>query len=1069
MRSNQILRTIFLAGVMVAGSIALAAQEITGTILGTVRDVAGGAIAGAMIIVTNEGTTLSRTVESDANGDYRVALLPIGSYTVKISKSGFTGYEHKGIQLAVNQNARVDGSLKPGSMEQSVVVEGNAAQLETVVATIGKVVEETSITQLPLNGRNYLQLGLLQPGVTPITTNLAKSGSAAAADQGFAVNGLRTQANVFLIDGALNTDLFFTSSNLKPPPDAIQEFKILTNSYQPEFWGGGSVVNLVIRSGANRFHGQAWEFLRNNVFDARNFFATTAPVLKQNQFGAGIGGPFILPKIYDGRNKTFFYGYYDGFRNREGVTRQTNVPSTAQAAGDFSGSSIRPVMPGTNTRFPSDQVPVNPITAKLLALYPKSTSGTFSSSPSQSDTRDGFGFRVDHHIGDHDTIWGHYLYDKLRQILPFAPFGAVVPGFPGLARNTPQTLTLGETHVFSSRLLSDLHLSFVRTAFVNPIFTRRDRLSDFGFQYKSTYPSYETIPFISLTGFSALGNPQGPGLRFTNTYELREAVSYTAGRHNWKLGADIRNTRYNIMFGSGENGSYTFNGTFTGVALADFELGLPASFSQNTVGAGHLHGWTYEWYVQDEWRLRPHLTLNLGLRHTMATAFGSNATDLFAAFRLGKQSTLRPDAPTNLVYSGDPGVPSGNVPGDFNNFAPRIGLAWDPTGTGRWSIRTGFGIFYEYIPGIAQFNSEFSAPPGFPSITVNSPRNYANPLANIPNPFQPGAIRTPVSFTSLAPDLHLPYDEQWNFSIQRQLPKDVLVEVDYIGTAGVGLIRSRPINPAQFRVGATQGNTNSRRIFAPNFASVNQIENSASSHYHGLQLSANKRYSHGLSFLASYTFSKAIDNGSYYNISQGTNAGNSNNPMNPFDLRAEKGLSLYDVRHRFVISGVYLLPFGRNLSGLAGTLAKGWATNLIVTLQSGTPFTVAEPLDVSFTGVGADRPNVVCNPNDGPKTVAMWFKTSCFQRLSQTANAGQFGNEGRDIGIGPPYKNVDFGLAKNFPIRESLDVQFRAEFFNIFNHPNFNLPDFTMGSGTFGRIQGALDPRVLQFGLKLVF
>lgn len=1069
MRSKLARGILLTLALMLVGAISSPGQDITGTIGGTVHDLTGGSVAGATVTVTNEGKGLARTVLSDSNGEYLVNLLPIGNYAVKIEKQGFAGYEQKGIKLAVNQNARVDGLLKLGSIEQSMVVEGDAAQIETTVATIGKVVEEKSITQLPLNGRNYLQLGVLQPGVTPITTNLARSGSGAAADQGFAVNGLRTQANVFLVDGALNSDLFFTSSNLKPPPDAIQEFKILTNSYAAEYWGGGSVVNLVIRSGTNRFHGQLWEFLRNDIFDARNFFATSTPPLKQNQFGGGVGGPLRIPKIYDGKNRTFFYAYYDGFRNRQGITSSTNVPTPALASGDFSGVTNPPHQPGTNTPFPGNQVPVNPITAKLLALYPTSATGKFSASPSQSDTRDGFGFRIDHHMGDHDTIWGHYLYDVQRQILPFAPFGAVVPGFPGTARNTPQTLTIGETHIFSSRLLSDLHLSFVRTDFANPFFTRRDSLSSFGFQYASTAPSVETIPFISVSGFSPLGNPQGPGLRFTNTYELREVISYLTGRHNLKFGADLRNTRYNIAFGSGVNGSFSFNGTFTGNALADFELGLPSSFTQSTLGIGHLHGYTYEWYVQDEWRLRSNLTLNLGLRHTMATAFSGAKTDLFAAFRVGLQSTIRPDAPVNLVYSGDPGVPSGNVPADLNNVAPRIGIAWDPTGSGKWSVRAGFGLFYEYIPGIAQFNSEFSSPPGFPNITINAPTNYTNPLAGLSNPLQPGSIRTPVAFTSLGPDLHLPYDEQWNVSIQRQLPYEVLVEADYIGTAGVGLIRSRPINPAVFGPGATVANTNARRIYASNFASVNQIENSANSHYHALQLSVNKRFSRGLSFLASYTFSKAIDNGSYYNISQGTNAGNSNNPMNPFDLRPEKGLSLFDVRNRFVVSGVYQLPFGRRLTGFAGVLAKGWATNFIVTLQSGTPFTVSEPLDVSFTAVGADRPNVTCNPNDGPRTVRAWFKTSCFQRLSQSTNAGQYGNEGRDIVIGPPFKDFDFAISKDFPIRESLGLQFRAESFNLFNHPNFNLPDFNIGSATFGQIQGALDPRILQFALKLSF
>jgi hypothetical protein len=1069
------MRSKLLAGMllMLVLGVVAASQEITATILGTVRDVSGAAVGNATITVTNEGTGVSRTVKSDADGNYLVSLLPVGSYTVKVEKEGFTTHVQKGIVLVVNQNARVDAALKPGSVQESVIVESNAAQIETTSSTIGKVMEEESITQLPLNGRNYLQLGVLQPGVAPITTNLAKSGSAAAADEGFAVNGLRTQANVFLVDGALNTDLFFTASNLRPPPDAIQEFKILTNSYEPEYWGGGSVVNLVIRTGTNQYHGQAWEFLRNDIFDAKNFFATLHPPLKQNQFGGGVGGPVRIPKLYDGRNKTFFYAYYDGFRNRQGMTSATTVPPTAEAGGNFNGVSPPPHQPGTSQPFPGNQVPVNPIAAKLLALYPTSATGAFSASPSQSEDHDGFGVRVDQHFGDHDTLWGHYLYNRIREVLPFAPFGAVVPGFPGTANDTPQTITIGETHIFSSRLLSDLHLSYVRTNFANPVFTRRDNLTDFGFQYASTFPSYETIPFISITGFSALGNPQGPGIRFTNTYELREAVGYTTGRHNVKVGLDVRNTRYNILFGSGENGSYSFTGQFTGYALADFELGLPASFTQSTVGFGHLKGWTYEWYAQDDWRLLSNLTLSLGLRHTMATAFSAAATDLFGAFRLGEKSTLRPDAPTNLVYQGDPGVPSGTVPGDYNNVAPRIGLAWDPTGKGKWSIRAGFGMFYEYVPGIAQFNAEFSSPPGFPSFTIFDPTNFANPLVGMPNPFQGSKITTPVSLTSLAPNLHLPYDEQWNLSVQRELPGDVLIEADYIGTRGVGLIRTRQINPAVFGPGATTKNTNARRIYAPNFASVSQIENSASSDYHALQLSANKRFSHGLTFLASYTFSKAIDNGSYYNISQGTNAGNSNQPMNPFDLALEKGLSLYDVRNRFVASGVYQLPFGRSLTGFAGVLAKGWASNFIITVQSGTPFTVQEPVDISLTGVGADRPNVICNPNSGPHTVAEWFNINCFQRLSATTNAGQYGNEGRDIVIGPPYRDFDFAVTKDFPIREAFGMQFRAEFFNIFNHPNFNLPNLTEGpappTGSFGSIQSALDPRILQFSLKLHF
>lgn len=1052
-----------------AGTTSLVAQEITGTILGNVKDISGAAVANAAITITNEGTGIKRTVSSDANGDYTVSLLPVGKYTVTVVRQGFSTYVQKGIELHVNQNARVDAALKPGSVQEEVTVAANAAQIETTTATVGKVMEERPITELPLNGRNYLQLGVLQPGVSPITPNLSLSGSGAAADEGFTVNGLRTQANVFLIDGALNTDLFYTSSNLKPPPDAIQEFRILTNDYAPEFWGGGSVVNLVIRSGTNQLHGDLWEFLRNDAVDAQNYFATTHPPLKQNQFGGAVGGPIYIPHLYDGRDKTFFYFYYEGLRVRQGVTSNASVPTVAEVGGDFNGVTPVPIDPSTHMPFPGNMVPVNPISAQLLALYPQSTTGTFSTSPSQTNNENSYGFRIDHHLGNRDTIWGHYLYSGDNQILPFAPFGATVPGFPGSAQITPQTLTVGETHLFSNNVVSDLHLSYVRTNFANPIFTRRDSLSSFGFEYPTTAPTYETIPFIAVSGLSSLGNPQGPGIRITNTFEGREAISVVTGKHNLKFGVDIRNTRYNIIFGSGVNGSYTFNGTFTGNPLADFELGMPSVFTQATVGGGHLHGYTYEGYVQDDFRLRPNLTLNIGVRYTAQTAFADNSNELFGAFRVGQQSTVRPDAPMDLVYQGDPGVPPGTFPRDANNFAPRIGIAWDPTGKGVWSLRAGYGMFYEYVPGIAVFNAAFSSPPGFPSVTINAPSDYANPLVSNPGALAPGSIKTPVSLTSLSPNLHLPYDQQWNLSLQRQLPADMLFEADYIGTKGTGLIMTIPINPAVFGPGATVANTNARRIFAPNFASVNQVTNTGWSKYNGLQLSLNKRFSHGLSFLGSYTWSKSLDNNSFYNISQGTNAGNLNQPEKPSDLSLEKGLSLFDVRNRFVLSATYIAPFGKGLEGFLGAIAKGWETNFVVSLQSGTPFTVYEPVDISLTGVGADRPNVVGDPNAGPRTVQEWFNTAAFQRLNSVTDAGQYGNEPRNEIIGPPYKNVDFSLAKNFPMGERFRLQFRSEFFNVFNHPNFGTPVYTAGSPQFGQILKAADPRIIQFALKLHF
>ncbi len=1063
--------------------------ETTGTILGTVRDLTGAAIPNAKITITNEGTGVARVVTSGPTGEYTVTLLPVGRYQLSAEADGFQSYVQRGIVLAVNQNARIDVELKPGSVSEKIEVQANASQVESTIATVGKVVEERPIVDLPLNGRNFLQLGVLQPGVNPITPNLAKSGSGAASDQGFNVNGLRTQANVFMVDGGLDTDLFFTSSVLKPPPDAIQEFKILTNSYSAEFWGGGSVVNVVTKAGTNSFHGAAWEFLRNDFFDARDFFSrkgiTPIPALKQNQFGASAGGPVIIPGIYNGRNKTFFYAYYEGFRQRRGLTQTAGVPSNLERQGDFSQSARKPIDPSTGARFPGDRVPINSISAKLLALYPTANSGVnqFVASPSQSDDRNGFGVRIDHNFSQSDMLWGRYLQNNQEIIQPFVPFGATVPGFPGLANQKPKTVTVGETHIFNPELLNDLRLSYVRLNFGSPLFTRRDKLSDFGFTYAPTAPEFETVPVIQITGLSSLGNPQGPGIRVTNTYEIRDSLAWAKGRHDAKFGVDLRHTVYNITFGGGMSGQFTFNGQFTGVALADFLLGRPSNFSQNIVRSGHLSGSTYEFYGQDNFRLFPNLTLNFGIRYTVATAFKTLNRELFGAFRPGRTSSLRPDAPVGLVYQGDPGVPDGTFDTDNNNVAPRIGFAWDPTGAGKWSVRGGYGVFFEYIPGIAQFNAAFSSPPAAPSFSSNNVTNYANPLAGSTNPFAARSITTPVGLTSLAENLVMPYDQQWNLSVQRQMPADVLLEAAYIGTRGVKLLRFNQANPAVFNPGTAlcptpvnlaavttcRNNTDRRRIFAPNFRAITQVENSASSNFNSLQLSANKRFSSGLSFLASYTWSKAIDDASYLNISQGTNPGNVNPPMVPSNPALDRGPSLFDVRHRFVLSGIYDLPVGRQFSGVPGALLKGWQVNWILQLQSGTPFTVLEPTDVSLTGVGADRPNITCNPNSGPRSVAEWFETSCIQRLDPVANAGQFGNERRNSVVGPPYKNLDLSLMKYFPVTEQVRVQFRTEAFNILNHPNFNIPDHILGSARFGQLIEARDPRILQLGLKVLF
>ncbi len=1062
---------------MITFILPLQATETTATLKGQVKDETGASLPGVSILLTNELTGLKRAVTSDETGSFVVPLLPVGKYTLQAELVGFQRFVQRGITLEVNQTAHLEIVLRVGEIEETVTVEANVSQVDTASSALGKVVDSRKIIDLPLNGRNFLQLGTLQPGVAPITPGIARSGGGAAADQGFAVHGLRTQFNNFLMDGATNTDFFFAASTLRPPPDALQEFKILTNNYSAEFGqNAGSVVNILTKSGTNSLRGNFFEFLRNDVFDARNFFFAQTPPLKQNQFGGTLGGPITIPRVYSGRDRSFFFIYYEGFRNRQGITRNTTVPSPLEREGDFSQSRTKPIDPVTKERFPGDRIPadqISPVSTRLLPFYPlpNGPDNTFSSSPSLLDNRDAFGVKVDHAFSSKHNIFARYLFQNRKAVNPFSPFGSFIPGFPTGEGSRAQNIAISDTYTISPRLLNEFRFAFNRLNFFNLVPIRRDNLADFGFTYAPTNPDKESIPTIFVSGFTAVGNtPQGPGVRITNTHQYQDNFTFIRGKHTIKAGFDIRRTRFNVLFGSGTNGQFNFTGDFSGNAFADFLLGLPSSFFQGTVATQNLFSTSYQFFGQDDFKIMPNLTLNFGLRYELNIPFQETSGKM-SSFRPGMRSARFPTAPAGIVFPGDPGVPKGMIEADKNNIAPRFGFAWDPFGKGRMSIRGGYGISYDPQLGISAWHVANSAPPGSASASIPAPRSFSNPFLGTVDPFRVPGVRVPLQpIFSLDPDFATPYAQHYNLSIQRELAQDFLFEASYVGTRGVKLIRMHEINPAIFVPGAsTLANRDARRIHAPNFRSINNLETTSSSNYNALELSLNKRLSRGYSFLASYTLSKAIDAVSFYNLSQGTLPGNQNQPQNPFDLRAERGLALFDTTHRLVISYVWELPFFSTAAGAVKALLGGWQLNGITVFQSGTPFSVLEPRDISLTGVGADRPDLVGDPNQvsGGRSVEQWFNTGAFRRLDPVRDAGRFGTAGRNIVRGPGFNNFDFSLVKNFRFAEERFIQFRAEFFNLFNHPNFEIPEHRLGSPNFGRLINAFDGRILQFGLKV--
>ena len=1052
-----------------------ARAQATGQITGQVTDASGAVVPGAAIEVVNEATGQSRTAASSVDGLYIVPLVNPGSYQLKATKTGFTTLVRNGIEVAVSGTTRVDFSLQVGQVTEQVTASAVAPLVETTNATLGVVVDEKKVVDLPLNGRNFAQLGTLLPGVVAPPGALGGlDGNATVGGFGdttgsFNVNGMRNQSNNFQLDGAANNDSFNSGFVVRPPPDAVQEFKILTHSYGAEYGrNAGSVVNVVTKSGTNKWHGSAWEFNRDDSFQARNFFATFTPALKQNQFGGAIGGPIV-------KNRLFIFGYYEGFRNTQGSTSNLVVLSADQRAGNFGATTIKDPLNGQpfiNNMIPANRI--DPIAAKILNAYiplPNQPGNRLVRSPNTQDKRNQFGDRVDYRVNDRHTLFGRYLYGHTNAFNPLGGSNFSPKGNTAIAR--VQDVMGSDTFTIRPNMINVARVGVNRID-AKPTVTSGLSLSSLGFQYAPSNMAAAGLPFITITGFFTAGDAQQPfANRVNNVTSFSDDFTWIAGRHSLKFGGEIRRDQINVVYINRPNGDYTFTPQYTGNAAADFLMGFPIQFRQAT-GDPKLDGssWTYSGYAQDEFRINARVTLTYGLRYEVNQPF-AEAHDHLAAFHPGQQSVKFPNAPTGLVYPGDSGVPRGTYHTDRNNFAPRLALVWDPVGDGRTSIRTAWGIFYDTIPGQGDFFQNGTLAPPFQPLTqvdfplkVSGP-SFANPLqgATPGAPFPPGLI-----FIGWGPDFTTPLVQQYNFTVQHQLGSLFGLEAGYVGSYGDHLPIFIEVNPT-IPILTPQPAIGPRPF--PAFSLLRPTFSVAKSWYNSFQSSVRMRPSHGLNMLASYTYSHAIDDVS------GLNIGGEQRPILPvtigdsgsFDraLAREKGSALFDVRHRFVLSFGYEVPLFRNSNLATRLLLGGWQLNGIVQAQTGFPLTVIEPNNVSLTSL-TNRPNLVCDPNQGaPQTPTRYFNTGCFQRLTLPANAGQIGNEGRNVVRGPGFNQTDLSVFKNFAITESQQVQLRFEAFNALNHARFNAPGSTIGTPTFGVITSAADGRVLQMAAKYTF
>jgi hypothetical protein len=1148
------------------------ADDVSGKIRGLMTDPAGAAVSGAEITATNVDTGISRTIKSGSTGEYEFLQLPApGNYSVSTQQKGFKSFRANAIHLELNQIYVFNIQLEVGSLSESIVVEANQAQVETTSMQLGLNIDAMTVVDLPLNGRNWVLLQQTLPGVVAASDRFTTN---------FATNGGRSQANSYLVNGTDANDLPLNSPQVIPSPDAIGEVNLVTNTINPEYGrNGGAILNATTKSGTNQFHGDVFEFYRDTGLNTKNFFSKTTTIFHRNQYGATIGGPFIKDKLfgffsYQGTRAR----QPNTSQSGSGTTTVLTAAERSgdfSADGAFAGTSPFPLT-GENgtlfpagtpyaTIFPTGHVPtvdLNSIATSLTTKFvplPNSGINTFEFNPVTTTITDQYIGRVDFNATKKDLLWGYFFIQPNSSTdgLPFT--GATLPGFAETSLAHTKQFTIAWDHTFSSSTVNEFRLGYQRLNFVAVQPVTSTLPSSAGFTGISPQDAAGAgIPLITLPGLFTLGfSNNGPQPRKDQTYQLNDNFSKIIGRHSLKFGVDLRRSGVENPFFFNNNGNYTFGGagTFsTGNEAADFLLGIPDSYAQSGGGFIDARTQTYYTYAQDQYKLRNNLTITFGVGWQIDTPLKDifNKGLSLNCFIPGEQSTVFPTAPVGLAFPGDAGCnSSGGVKTKYKDFGPRFGFAWSPNnrftgGAGKTSIRGGFGIYFNRTEEELALQNLLAPPfslstggignvggsPAFanPFTTVNPTAvtigTTAFPAATIPSPFPytPPAAGATVDFTQFEPlslnvfdpRFAVPYSENYNLTIERELPGQIILSVGYVGSMGHRLTKEVEANPAGNASGnavclATPGcNSNNSFATAPQsyrypqldpgglllFGSIGLQETTGNSNYNSLQVVADKRLSHGLTFRATYTYSHSLDSASSFEDLQGTPG------ADPFDPHRDYGNSLFDARNRVAFSYSYDFPKAHFSNGLLNRVLSGYRIVGITTLQSGFPVSIYETgnrsytCDAVFSFFGcADRPNFnggavqTFDPRTSSVVNAIKGGTAAKDHYYFNPNAfsleplGSFGNSGRNFFHGPGLNNSDFAVHKDTHITESTYVQLRIEFFNVFNHTNFNPvsennggPSGNANSSNFGRILNArpggsngIDSRLIQLGAKFVF
>ena len=1014
-------------------------QVTTGSLSGFVFDPSERPIARAKLRLSDNQHALLRQTTTDATGFYQFADLAPSVYSVVASAGGFSDVNAADVRVDVDSHVRADFHLHLAGRRESVTVRSEVRSIQTESSEIGTVLDQQRIESLPLNRRDFLQLALLTPGVLPPVqdSQLSTRGSFAMH-----ANGGREEFNDFLLDGVDNNDQDTNRYILQPPVDAIQEFKIGTNSYSAEYGrNAGGQVNVITRSGTNDLHGFLYDYLRNRVFDARNFFdGAERPQYQRNQFGFGVGGPAI-------KNRTFFFLNLDGLTERRAITRLGTVPTVAERTGNLSDLGKPIVDPLTQTPFPGNIIPISPQAQNVLNLFPlPNRPGSAENHVAQPVLRDNewqANGRLDHRLTSVDQLTLRYSYGYNNLYEPFAEQSTQIPGFGDYLRDRGHNALIHYTHVFGSGTLNSLLIGFNRS-------TRKllqqnygtDVNKLWGVDYLPTRPIDFGFPTINVSGLSTVGDVGSlPIDRATTTYQFSDDLSFIRGGQALQIGGQVRLLQLNGIVEELARGSMSFSGFLSGAGIADLLLGYPTfSIQSEANNTQTLRTKAFNLYVQDNWKIRPSLTLNLGLRYEYNRP-PTDPTNRMSVFDLQTGQVVR---------VGTNGVSRSGLRSDWDNFAPRVGFAWTPRRT--FVVRGGYGLYYD--AGIVEANSSLYFNPPWFNIFVFV--TGATSLLTLENPFPSSAGFTPPpSLATLSSDLTTGYVQSWNLNLQQEVRGVGTLSVAYVGSKGTHLIRSRDLNQPP----PAPGDLQARRLY-PDFGNIFFAESGGNSSFNSLQVWLNRQMKGGLSLLAAYTVSKSIDDTSAFLATPA----DPNFPQNSRDYHLERALSSFDMPQRATVGYVYRFP-GRSWWN------RNTETSGIFVAQTGQPFTPVLQFDNSNTGnvggsAGSDRPDLLHHPELAQRGPNEWFDTSAFAIPPPYT----FGTAGRNIVRGPGLASFDVSLARRFSWGERYALRFEAQAFNLFNRANFDLPQLYADSpNTFGKIFSAKAPRQIQFALRFTF